>query len=61
MKFLLIVFCIVTLLPYFFGKITYNGFEAHGIHRIVVALIAGIILTLIIGLPLLGILTLLGF
>ncbi|WP_373262044.1 hypothetical protein [Hungatella hathewayi] len=61
MKLLLIVFCIVTLLPYFFGNVTYNGFEAHGLQRIIVALIAGIILTLIIGLLLLGILTLLGF
>lgn len=61
MKFLLVIFCIITLFFYFFGNVTYNGLTAHGINRIILTTIAGAILTMIFGLPLLGILFLLGF
>ncbi len=61
MKLLLILFCLITLLPYLFGYVRCNGFEVHGIRRIALALISGIIFTLIIGLPLLGLLALFGF
>ncbi|RHB42003.1 hypothetical protein DW886_15725 [Enterocloster aldenensis] len=61
MKLLLFLFCLITLLPYFFGYVRCNGFEVHGIRRIVIALITGTIVTLIIGLPLLWLLALFGF
>lgn len=61
MKFLLILFCIITLSSYFFGHVTYNNMEAHGMTRVVIALAGGLIFALIIGIPLLGVFALLGF
>lgn len=61
MKVLLVILCIITLFFYFFSDVTYNGLTAHGITRIILAMIAGAILTILFGLPLLGILFMLGF
>lgn len=69
MKFLLILFCLITLPVYFLGHVTFNKREAHGLARVVISLAGGLIIslagglifTLIIGLPLLGVLALFGF
>ena len=60
MKFLLILFCLITLPVYFLGHVTFNKREAHGLARVVISLAGGLIFTLIIGLPLLGILAIIG-
>lgn len=60
MKLLTTLFCVVTLVLYFFGHVTINHRETHDLNRIIMSVIGGIFVALVIGLPLLGILSLLG-
>lgn len=61
MKVLIIIFCIIYLLMFFFAKVKVNNMPATNVfQRAGVCLIAAAILTILIGLPILGIIYLIG-
>lgn len=58
MKLLLFLFIILFLALFFFGHVTINKKETTGFLRLKISIVASIILSLLIGLPILGILSL---
>lgn len=62
MKILGLIFCFIFILFFLFAKVKVNGrTNVTIIERAYVSIIAGIIFTLMLGLPILGIIKLLGF
>lgn len=61
MKILVIIFCIMYLLMFFFAEVKVNDMPATNVfQRAGVCLMAATILTLLIGLPILGVVYLIG-
>lgn len=58
MKLLMSIFVVIFLIFYFFGNITVNKIQARGMKRLILSVIVGFIFALIIGLPILGIISL---
>lgn len=60
MKLIVCLFIILFILLEFFGRVRISGSECAGFLRIILACVGSALLSLVLGLPILGILALLG-
>lgn len=60
MKVFVGIFLLFTLLIFFFGNVKWNGHCVHGLKKLAVSVLCGLIMTLFIGLPLCGVLFIFG-
>lgn len=58
MKLLLSIFVVLLILLFFFSNVTLNDMEARGIKKLIVSAVASAFLSLIIGIPVLGLISL---
>lgn len=59
MKLIGVIFGVMFVLTYLFGNVTLNGMEAHVVKRVLISFVGSFLLGFVIGLPIVGIVSLL--